>query len=225
MVLENNNDNDMANLERKVEALLFSSDAPLSLSRLASITGISSTKMIRSAVESLDNFYREHTRSFEIVEVAGGYQVTTLPEFSPVVSLLFKSKRKTKLSQPALETLAIIAYKQPISRIEIEVIRGVNCEGVLSTLIERDLIAITGRGEGVGRPYIYSTTRKFLEYLGLKDYRDLPSMEKLERDLEAVNANPNTSSKEDVDTSTDKVSTQNHVQYQKKGTIHQPDGE
>ena len=170
-------------LERAIEALLFASDTPLSVNRLMSITGAPSAKEIKDALQSIDRFYHEHGRSFEIVEVAGGYQITTLPEHSSVVAQLFKSRRKSRLSQPALETLAIIAYKQPVSRIDIEAIRGVNSEGVLSTLVERELVAISGRGEGLGRPYLYSTTRKFLEYLGLKDHKDLPSMEDLEKSL------------------------------------------
>jgi len=173
-------------LERSIEALLFASDTPLSLNRLMSITGASSTKEIKTALESIDEFYRKHRRSFEIVEVAGGFQITTLPEHADVVARLFKSRRKSRLSQPALETLAIIAYKQPISRMGIESIRGVNSEGVLSTLVERELIAISGRGEGLGRPFLYSTTRKFLEYLGLKDHKDLPDMEELEKSFPAA---------------------------------------
>ena len=172
-------------LERNIEALLFASDTPLSANRLMSITGAASVGEIKEAVESIDRFYHEQRRSFEIVEVAGGYQIATLPEYSAVVAQLFKNRRKSRLSQPALETLAIIAYKQPVSRIDIETIRGVNSEGVLSTLVERELIAISGRGEGLGRPFLYSTTRKFLEYLGLKDHKDLPDMAELEKSFSA----------------------------------------
>ena len=176
-----------AELARSIEALLFASDVPLTAGKLTSLTGASSAREIREAIESLKAFYLEHKRSFDIVEVAGGYQLTTLPEFSHVVTRLFRSKRKSKLSQPALETLAIVCYKQPISRIDIETIRGVNCEGVLSTLADRDLITISGRGEGVGRPYLYSTTKTFLEYLGLKDFKELPSLEEIERSLVEAN--------------------------------------
>ena len=177
----NSRDRNLDKLERRIEALLFASDLPLSASRLMSITGAESAKDIKESIESIDRFYRENGRSFEIVEVAGGYQITTLPEYARIVSQLFKNKRKSRLSQPALESLAIIAYKQPICRTDIEMIRGVNSEGVLSTLIDRELIQISGRGDGVGRPYLYSTTRKFLEYLGLKDHRDLPSIEEIEK--------------------------------------------
>ena len=175
---------DDQSLLRRIEALLFASDTPLSLKRLSSLTGVKSTKEIRESIRELERIYRDSNRSFTIVEVAGGYQLATLPEFAEMISQLYKGRRKSKLSQPALETLAIIAYKQPISRVDIEAIRGVNCDGVLSTLTERELITITGRGEGVGRPYLYSTTRKFLEYLGLKDYRDLPSLDEIEKKLE-----------------------------------------
>ncbi len=177
----NNRDWNVDKLERRIEALLFASDVPLSTSRLTALTGAKSAKHIKDAIESVDRFYRENGRSFEIVEVAGGYQITTLPEYARIVSQLFKNKRKSRLSQPALETLAIIAYKQPLCRTDIEMIRGVNSDGVLSTLIDRELIQISGRGEGVGRPYLYSTTRKFLEYLGLKDHSDLPSIKEIEK--------------------------------------------
>jgi segregation and condensation protein B len=181
---ENRRNGEEARIAREIEALLFASEEPLSLRRLSSLLGISSTRILKEGVELLNGFYREQGRSFEIVEVAGGYQMTTLPEYAGIVAQLFKSKRKATLSKPSLETLAIIAFKQPISRLDIEQIRGVNCDGVLSTLVERELIEVTGRGEGVGRPFLYSTTKKFLEYLGLKDYRDLPDMAELERTLE-----------------------------------------
>lgn len=182
---EKEENNEQRRLEREIEALLFASDTPLSAARLSSLTGVEMAGKVKSAVEALDQFYREFGRSFSIIEVAGGYQVTTLPEFASMVSRMFKGRRKPRLSQPALETLAIIAYKQPISRMKIESIRGVNCEGVLSNLLEKEVIAVSGRGEGIGKPYMYSTTRKFLEYLGLKDYRDLPSLEELERRVNA----------------------------------------
>ncbi len=170
-----------AELERRIEALLFASDTPLSAGKLAALTGVTQTKRITAAIDALRRFYEETKRSYTVVEVAGGHQLTTLPEFSFIVSQLFKGKKRSRLTQPALETIAIIAYKQPISRMQIEAIRGVNCEGVLATLIERELVSISGRGEGIGKPFLYSTTKKFLEYLGLKDFRDLPSLAELER--------------------------------------------
>lgn len=172
---------DDRSLEREVEALLFASDTPLPAAKLAALTGAASSRRILAAIGALSKFYGESERGFAIVEVAGGYQLATLPEFSSVVSRLYKGRKKAKLTLPALETLAIIAYKQPISRMQIEAIRGVNCDGVLATLMEREIISISGRGEGIGKPYLYSTTKKFLEYLGLKDFGDLPSFDDLER--------------------------------------------
>ena len=156
-------------------------DLVRSVARLASLAGAASVRPVLAAIGALTALYRETGRSFAIVEIAGGYQVATLPEFAGVVAQLFKGKKKSRLTQPALETLAIVAYKQPISRMQIEAIRGVNCEGVLMTLIERELVAISGRGEGLGKPFLYSTTKTFLEYLGLKDFRDLPSIVELEK--------------------------------------------
>ncbi|MFA4949148.1 MAG: SMC-Scp complex subunit ScpB [Candidatus Krumholzibacteriia bacterium] len=172
---------DDRSIEREVEALLFASDIPLAAAKLAALTGAPSSRRVLEAIGALSRFYGESGRGFTIVEVAGGYQLTTLPEFSGVVSRLFKGRKKAKLTLPALETLAIVAYKQPISRMQIEAIRGVNCDGVLATLIEREVISISGRGEGIGKPYLYSTTKKFLEYMGLKDFGDLPSLDELER--------------------------------------------
>ena len=176
-------------LEREVEALLFASDTPLPAAKLAALTGAASARRILAAIGALSRFYGESGRGFTIVEVAGGYQLATLPEFSGVVSRLFKGRKKAKLTLPALETLAIIAYKQPISRTQIEAIRGVNCDGVVATLLEREIISISGRGDGIGKPYLYSTTKKFLEYMGLKDFGDLPSLEELERRF-AMSAEP-----------------------------------
>ena len=188
--MESGNRLETGRLAGDIEALLFASDTPLSVGRLSSITGESSTKTIKEALGELEEFYRSCGRSFGIVEVAGGYQITTLPEYASTVSLLFKSRRKAKLSQAGLETLAIVAYRQPISRTSVEAIRGVNCDGVLATLTERELIAICGRGEGLGRPFLYSTTSRFLEYLGLKDIRDIPDMEELEKSLETLDLIP-----------------------------------
>jgi len=188
--MESGNRVEPGKLAAEIEAVLFVSDAPLSIGRLSSITGESSAKTIRETLAELEDFYRSHDRSFGIVEVAGGYQITTLPEYSGTVLRLFKTRRKARLSQAALETLAIVAYRQPISRTEVEAIRGVNCDGVLATLTERELIAISGRGEGLGRPFLYSTTSRFLEYLGLKDIRDIPDMEELEKNLETIDLIP-----------------------------------
>lgn len=180
-------ENEMQNfLERQVEALLFAADGPLSMSRLTSLAQAPSQTHVRNAIEVISRFYRENNRSFEIVEVAGGFQIATLPEFSGVIKKMYKNKRKSRLTKAALETLAIIAYKQPISRPEIESIRGVNCDGVISTLLDRELVTVSGRGDSLGRPFLYSTTRNFLEYLGLKNYRELPAIDEFESEIEAL---------------------------------------
>lgn len=173
-------------LEKQVEALLFASDIPLTPARMKELTGAQSNGEVRDAVESLSSFYSETDRSYKITRVAGGYQLITHPEYSEIIKSLFKNRRKSRLSGAALETLAIIAYKQPVSRAQIEAVRGVNCGGVLSTLLERDLIRISGRGDSIGRPFLYSTTRQFLEYLGLNNYNDLPSIEQFTSEGEAI---------------------------------------
>ncbi len=173
-------------IERQVEALLFASDSPLTISKMTSLTDSPSQKFVKKAIESLSGFYSDNFRSFEIVEVAGGYQVATLPEYSTVIKRLFKNRRKSRLSKAALETLAIVAYKQPVSRPDIEAIRGVNCDGVLSTLTDRELVTVSGRGDSIGKPFLYSTTKRFLDYLGLKNYRELPAIEEFESELEAL---------------------------------------
>jgi segregation and condensation protein B len=188
--MESGNRVETGRLAADIEALLFASDAPISISRLSAITGESSIKTIKETVAELEEFYRSYNRSFGIVEVGGGFQIATLPEFASTVSLLFKSRRMARLSQASLETLAIVAYRQPISRVGVEAIRGVNCDGVLATLAERELIVISGRGDGLGRPFLYSTTSRFLEYLGLKDIRDIPEMEELEKSLETIDLIP-----------------------------------
>ncbi len=188
--MESGNTVETDRLAAEIEALLFASDAPISIGRLSAIIGESSVKTIKETVAELEEFYRSCKRSCGIVEVAGGFQIATLPEYASTVSLLFKSRRKARLSQAALESLAIVAYRQPISRMGVEAIRGVNCDGVLATLTERELIVISGRGEGIGRPFLYSTTSRFLEYLGLKDIRDIPEMDELEKSLETIDLIP-----------------------------------
>lgn len=165
-----------------VEALLFISRRPLSAREIRSILeefpGIGEGT-VRSMVEALKTEYAEGGKSFTIVELAGGYQIRTLPEYARWAARLFKGKRRERLSKPALETLAIIAYRQPITRAEIEVIRGVNVDGVMSTLLEKGLIRIRGRKEVVGRPYLYGTSNRFLENFGLKSLDGLPQRNEL----------------------------------------------
>jgi segregation and condensation protein B len=130
--------------------------------------------VVHSAIEALNAFYEEQSRAYRIVEIAGGYQFATRSEFGEYVARLFKEKSRRRLSGAALESLAIIAYKQPVSKNDIENIRGVNCDEVLKSLLEKNLITITGRAESVGRPLLYGTTVDFLRHFGLPSIADLP---------------------------------------------------
>ena len=164
----------MSETKRKLEALLFATDEPLSLERLNSLLGVEK-KVIHETMRELGEEYTREERSFELREVGGGFELYTRPEFSELISLLYRGRKPPRLSQAALETLAIIAYKQPVTQSEITVIRGVDVEGVIETLLTRSLIEERGRGEGVGRPILYGTTQNFLRYFQLQGIEELPS--------------------------------------------------
>lgn len=159
-----------------IEALIFVSGEPITLNRMRDvIEGTDKKGIERLASELKDEFNREHS-GLQLVEVANGYQLTTRPEYVSWIKKLNKIKVSTKLSKPAMETLAIIAYKQPIIKPEVEKIRGVDSGGVIKTLLERKLIKIVGRMDIVGKPMMYGTTPEFLQYFGLKDLTDLPTL-------------------------------------------------
>ena len=158
-----------------LEALLFASDTPLELARLREVLELPSVAAARELVEELSARYTD--RGLQIVEVGGGYCMVTRPELAPWLVRLTRSRTKQRLTRPALETLAIVAYKQPVSRPELDAVRGVNSEGVLDNLLERRLIRITGRKDAPGRPYLFETTREFLVAFGLRDLADLPKVE------------------------------------------------
>lgn len=162
-----------------VEALLFAAEEPLPASRLASILEETTPGMIDDLVAELNADYLREGRAFHIRTIAGGYRLLTRPEYALWVKLLQHASRP-RLSQAALETLSIVAYRQPVARTELEAIRGVNVDGVLKTLVERDLVRIAGRAEGIGRPLLYATTPHFLEYFGLPDLDALPRPEEVE---------------------------------------------
>lgn len=164
---------------RVVEALLFAADAPLSANKLAELVGAGTQTEVRLAIASLNDQYRELGMSFRIEEIARGYQMMTLPEYRPWLAKLNRQRSETRLSDAALETLAIVAYKQPIIRADIESIRGVACGDSLNKLRDLGLVRIVGRADVVGRPMLYGTTRKFLDLFGLADLDDLPPMEAL----------------------------------------------
>lgn len=136
--------------------------------------------VIKDAIRMLNNTYEESGRAFRIIEIAGGYQFATRPDVAAYVSRLYKDRSRRRLSGAALETLSIIAYKQPVSKSDIENIRGVNCDEVIKSLLEKNLITITGRADSVGRPLLYGTTQDFLRHFGLGSMRDLPKPREIE---------------------------------------------
>jgi segregation and condensation protein B len=165
-------------LKAIVEALIFASPEPLSQKMLFKLLESEPKEDVEAAVALLKQDY-ERPGGLQLVEVAGGYQIVTRPELHEYVRRLFHERTSQKLSVQSLETLAVIAYKQPITAPEIGEIRGVNTSGVLNTLIERKLIKIVGRKAVVGRPFMYATTREFLDKFGLNDISDLPKVEDL----------------------------------------------
>ena len=164
---------------RIVEAILFASDAPLSPGEIARADESLDEDRVEAALAVLKTEYDDAGHAFELREVSDGVQLMTRPEFAPYLERFDTVPRSSRLSGPALEALAIVAYRQPISRIEVEYIRGVNSTGVIRTLLDRELIAGVGRGEGVGRPVLYGTTPKFMEHFGFPSMEHLPRPEDL----------------------------------------------
>ena len=169
----------MENIKHIIESLLFVAEEPLTVDRIRGILIEAETAEIRSAANELAAEYEERQGGFFLDEVAGGYQIRTRPAYSEWIKKLIQPK-PLRLSKPALETLVIIAYKQPIIRSDIEHIRGVDCGGVLRVLLERKLVRVLGRKEVAGRPLIYATTKRFLEVFDLKSLRDLPTPKEIE---------------------------------------------
>ena len=161
------------NLQSALEALLFSSDQPLTLAMLADALE-AAPEPVTEALRSLADEYHARDAGIEVREMAGGWIVTTTAAQHEWVGRMLRGKRRMRLSRAALETLAIIAYKQPVTKSEIEAIRGVDSSAVLATLLERNLVTIRGRSKVVGRPLLYGTTRQFLEVFGLRDLAALP---------------------------------------------------
>jgi segregation and condensation protein B len=182
-------------LIRVIEALLFSAQKPLSIREMATAIrsagaedplpagpgkfGRVTETEIGAALEQLKIEYMQERRAFQIIEKAEGWQFATDPEYAPWVRQLFPAPKPARLSAPALETLAIIAYRQPITRADVEAVRGVNIDGVLQTLMERGLVKIAGRAEIPGRPLLYETTQFFLDHFGLRNLDALPNVEEL----------------------------------------------
>lgn len=162
-----------------VEAVLFASDAPLRAEEIARADESLDEDEIEGAVRQLQADYLESDRAFDVVEVAEGYQILTRTEYAPYLDRFDTVPRPSRLSGPALETLAIIAYRQPIGRLEIEYVRGVGSTAVIRTLQDRGLVEVVGRGEGIGRPLLYGVTLRFLEHFGFQSIEDLPRPEEL----------------------------------------------
>ena len=165
------------NVKTVIEALLFASEKPLTLEQIKDVLDNLTTDEIRKCIAGLKDEYEKANRGIRVVEIAGGFQMITPPAFASFLRKLYKGRRVERLSQPALETLAIIAYKQPVTRLEIESIRNVNVDGMIKTFLEKGLIRITGRKKAPGRPKVYGTTRQFLEHFGLKSLEELPKIE------------------------------------------------
>ena len=183
-------------LDKVIEALLFSAQKPLSVHEInAAIKGGESDQAsetpnefsrvknaeIAAALEQLKVEYIQQNRAFQLIEKAEGWQLATDPAFAKWVRQLFPAPKQARLSAPGLETLAIIAYRQPITRADVEAVRGVNIDGVLQTLMERGLVKISGRAEIPGRPLLYETTQFFLDHFGLRNLDELPNAEELRR--------------------------------------------
>lgn len=160
-----------------VEALLFSTDEPLPASRIAKILGIGDAGDVKSQIEKLNERYEQNGSSFRIEGIAKGYRMLTLPSYNPWLTQLHKARSDSRLSGAALETLAIVAYKQPVLRAGIETVRGVAVGDMLVRLRDMNLVRIVGRAEEIGRPLLYGTTNRFLEVFGLQSLKELPKLD------------------------------------------------
>ena len=166
-------------LKRKIselEAVLWLSDEPINLRKLTKLCNISDVAQTRDLLTKLQQRYRKRGSAFELSEVAGGIQLLTMPRYAPWLSKYAGHRSGSRLSSPMMETLCIVAYRQPVLRAEIEAIRGVGCGELLRQLLENDLLRITGRSEELGRPLLYGTTKRFLQLFGLRKIEDLSQM-------------------------------------------------
>ncbi len=160
-----------------IESLIFTSNKPLMLDEFKKVFADVSIADIRRVIAELESEYAQRNSGIRVVEIAGGFQMVTAPENAAAIKNFYKIKNTEKLTGPSLETLAIVAYKQPVTRVDIEAIRGVSVDGVVKSLLEKNLIRIVGRKEVIGRPFVYGTTRMFLDYFGLRSLAELPKIE------------------------------------------------
>jgi segregation and condensation protein B len=169
----------MSEIKSAVEAVLFASDKPLTLAQIGAAMDGVERKALHQILDELRSDYDGSGRGFRLVEIAEGWQLVSRPQHASYIRRLNRSKTMNRLSRPALESLAIIAYKQPLTKTEVENIRGVNSDGVMHNLLERRLVRTVGRKDVVGRPLLYGTTREFLQVFGLKDLAELPKLTEL----------------------------------------------
>ena len=167
-------------LKQVVEALVFASDVPISAEQIRGVVEEVTVAQIRKMVDEMNHEYNSAGRAFQIIRVANGYQMATRELYASWIRKFLQKRSSSKLTQAALETLSVIAFRQPVGKSEISNIRGVNCDGVMRTLLERKLVTISGRSQGPGRPLLYKTTREFLRYFGLDEISDLPKPREIE---------------------------------------------
>ena len=171
-------------IDQIIEALLFANPSPINQAQLNQVFN-SPVPSLKDSVKRLNNFYLKYEKPYSINSIAGGYQLATNSDYDIWIRRLLRKSNKLTLSSAALDTLAIVAYKQPIGRYDIEAIRGVDSSGVIKTLLSRNLIKIKGRGDGPGRPLLYSTTKIFLEYFGIDRLSDMPKLKEVSELLES----------------------------------------
>ena len=167
------------NTKAVIEALIFTSEKPLPIDQIKKVLDSLGITEIRSIINELQGEYERANRGIRIIEIAGGFQMITPPDLAPFLKKMHKERRQEKLSGPSLETLAIIAYKQPVTKAEIESLRNVNVDGVMNNLLDKELIRVSGRKKAPGRPHVFGTTRGFLERFGLVSLDQLPKKEEL----------------------------------------------
>lgn len=182
-------------LQNHIEALIFCSPNPIKLAEIkACLSEMFNADVpeedIMGAVQRLEEKYQSEEFSFQLFRAAGGFQFLTKPAYQASISILLKQQSKKRLSTSAMETLAIIAYRQPISKTEIENIRGVNCDYAVQKLLDKSLIEITGKADTIGRPMLYGTTQKFMEYFGISDLAELPVPKEVSAEVNTIGENP-----------------------------------
>ena len=189
--VENLDEKPQNNPKSILEAILFAASEPITVKQFQHAIPKMNVRAIRTALSELKEEYQQMNRSFRLIEIANGYQICTRPEYSEWIRKFYIQQVRVTLSPSALETLAIVAYKQPVTRNDVSTIRGVNSDSVMSALVEKGLVRVSGRKEGAGRSLLFSTTDTFLQQFGLKDPSELPSLEEIEQLLTASNSHEN----------------------------------